>query len=315
VSVSVETAARPGAEPAAAVREPGYWEDALHKLRHDGLAVAGGIIVIFLVLAAVLAPVLAPHDPTDQLRDGLNAVGDPIKPGSDFPLGTDQLGRDELSRVLYGARVSLAVGVGANLLAAFIGLLVGGVAGLARPLPQTVIMRAVDVALSFPVLLVAIALLAVVDPSVGPIVLIIGVSFGAYLSRIVFAQVVSLRQRDYVLAARAAGVGAPMILFRHIVPHVIPSVLVFATLGVATAIQLEAALSYVGIGIQPPDASWGNMIADGQDYLVSAPWLVAIPGLAIVLAMVGFSLLGDGLRDALDPTLSPGGRLSGMGVR
>jgi peptide/nickel transport system permease protein len=264
----------------------------------------GLLIVLGLCICAIFAPLIAPYDPAFQHREGLTLEGEPLGPGDGgFVLGTDALGRDELSRLLYGARVSLAVGVGANVLAALLGIAIGGIAGIAGGRVQTLFMRGVDVIVSFPILLLAIALLAVTEPNLPTILLIIGVSFGAYLSRIVFTQVVSLREREFVLAARTAGVRAPWILLRHIVPHVIPSVLVYGTLGVATAIQLEAALSYVGIGIQPPDASWGNMIAEGQTYLVSAPWLVAFPGAAIVLAMVGFALLGDGLRDALDPTL------------
>jgi peptide/nickel transport system permease protein len=181
---------------------------------------------------------------------------------------------------------------------------------------QTLLMRAVDIVLSFPVLLLAMALLAVTQPNLGTIILIVGVAFGAYLARIIFSQVVSLREREFVLAARTAGASTRWLLVRHIVPHVMPTVIVYGTLGVATAIMLEAALSYVGIGIQPPEASWGNMISDGQTYLISAPWLIALPGAAIVLAMIGFSLFGDGLRDALDPTLERrSGRMLFRGVR
>jgi peptide/nickel transport system permease protein len=290
--------------PLPRARDRGYWGDALRELAHDWTAMVGLVIVVGLCVCAVFAPLIAPADPAFQHREGLTLEGEPLGPGDGgFTLGTDALGRDEFSRVLYGARVSLAVGVGANVLAALIGIAIGGIAGIAGSRVQTLLMRAVDVVVSFPILLLAIALLAVTEPNLPTILLIIGVAFGAYLSRIVFTQVVSLREREFVLAARTAGVRTPWILLRHIVPHVVPSVLVYGTLGVATAVQLEAALSYVGIGIQPPDASWGNMIADGQTYLVSAPWLVAFPGGAIVLAMVGFSLLGDGLRDALDPTL------------
>ena len=164
-------------------------------------------------------------------------------------------------------------------------------------------MRLVDVILSFPILLLALALLSVAHPSVITIVVLVGISFGAYLARIVFNQAVTLRERDFVLAARTAGVRMPAILVRHILPHVLPSVLVVVTLGIATAIQFEATLSYVGIGVQPPAASWGRMISDGQGYIGSAPRLVALPGLAIVAATFGFSLLGDALRDVLDPAL------------
>ena len=268
-----------------------------------------------LVLAAVFAPLIAPARPNYQFSAGLTLEGSPLGHSRDHWLGTDGLGRDELSRLLYGARVSLTVGIVGNILAALIGLALGGIAGLSRPSIQTVLMRVVDVILSFPVLLLAIVLLAVTKPNLRTIILIVGVSFGAYLSRIVFSQVVSLREREYVLAARTAGVRMGRILLRHIIPHVIPTVIVYCTLGVATAIMLEASLSYVGIGIQPPEASWGNMISDGQQYLVSAPWLVIAPAVAIMLATVGFSILGDGLRDALDPTLERGDRAIVRAVR
>ncbi len=294
---------------AVPVRERGYWGDALRELARDWTAMLGLALVVLLVVAAAFAPLLAPFDPAFQHAEGLSLEGQPLGPSAEFALGTDKLGRDELSRLLHGARVSLLVGIGGNLLSALIGIAIGGVAGMVGSRLQALLMRGLDVILSFPLVLLAIALLAVTQPSLPIILVMIGVAFGAYLSRLVFAQVVSLKEREFVLAARAAGVRPGWILVRQVVPHVIPSVLVYSTLGVATAIQFEAALSYVGIGIQPPDSSWGNMISEGQPFLVSAPWLVAFPGAAIVLAMVGFSLLGDGLRDALDPTLERRGRL------
>jgi peptide/nickel transport system permease protein len=296
------------------VRERGYWGEAWRELRRDWTAMFGLAVVAALMLVATFAPLIAPSDPLFQHSDGLTAEGSPLPPSWHFLLGTDPLGRDELSRILYGARISLAVGVGANLLAALIGIGLGGIAGLGRGWVETLVMRFVDVVLSFPILLLAIVLLAVAQPNLFTILLIIGISFGAYLARVVFTQVASLREREFVLAARTGGVRMPAILVRHIVPHVLPSVLVFSTLGVATAILLEAALSYVGVGIKPPTASWGNMISNGQEYLFTTPWLVAFPGGAVVLAMLGFSLLGDGLRDALDPTLERETRLL-MGVR
>lgn len=297
------------------VRESGYWRDAWHTLSRDWTAMLGAAIVVALVLAALLAPLVAPHDPADQLREGLTDDGSPIGPSGAFLFGTDPLGRDELSRILSGARVSLAVGVGANLLAAVFAIAVGGTAGMAGRLLQTLLMRLADIILSFPILLLAIALLAVANPNLLSIVLIVGIGFGAYLARIVFAQVVSLREREFITAARSAGVGSTWILIRHVIPHVLPSILVFVALGIATAIQLEAALSYVGIGIRPPEASWGNMINEGQQYLRTSPWLVAFPGGAIMLTMLGFGLLGDGLRDALDPSLERRTRLLGFGIR
>lgn len=308
-----ESVATPVGAERPPARERSYWAGVWHELRSDWSALVGLAIVSVLVLTAALAPLVAPFDPSFQHTEGLSLEGEPLGPSSQFRLGTDPLGRDELSRLIHGARVSLAVGVGANLLAALLGVAIGGAAGLARRRLQALIMRSLDVVLSFPILLLAIALLTVTERSVNTIIGIIGVVFGATVSRIVFAQAVSLREREFVLAARAAGVRSGWILVRHIVPHVLPSVLVWTTLGVANAIQLEAALSYVGIGLQPPEASWGNMISEGQSYIRTAPWLVLIPGAAIMLAMVGFSLLGDGLRDALDPTLERRIRLFGIG--
>jgi peptide/nickel transport system permease protein len=199
--------------------------------------------------------------------------------------------------------VSLAVGIGSAALAGLLGLILGGTAGMAGPVVQGLLMRLVDVILSFPVFLLAVTLLAVTTPSLVTIIAIIGINYAAALARIVFGQVVSLRTRDFIVAARAAGVGNVTILRRHVTPHVLPSVFVFCALSVSSAIMLEAALSYVGIGIQPPHASWGNMISEGQSYIGADPWLVLLPAAAIMLAVLGFSLLGDGLRDVLDPTL------------
>jgi peptide/nickel transport system permease protein len=297
----------------AVARDRGYWGKAAHTLVRDWTAMLGLAIVLVLCLCAVFAPLLAPYDPAFQHREGLTLDGRPLGPGSSgFLLGTDPLGRDELSRLLYGARASLLVGVGGTVLAALVGTAIGCAAGMSRGLAQIGLMRSADVVLSFPVLLLAMALLAVTQPSLATIMLIFAVAYGAYLARIVFTQVVSLREREFILAAQTAGVRTGPIVVRHIVPHVLPSVIVYTTLGVATAILFEAALSYVGIGIQPPESSWGNMIDGGQNYLISAPWLIAFPGGALVLAMVGFSLLGDGLRDALDPTLERVGRATGV---
>jgi peptide/nickel transport system permease protein len=283
--------------------ERGYWRTAWYEFRHDRLAMIGLAFVIVLIFCAVFAPLIAPYGPREQLPNGLTLAGNPRPPGGQFLLGTDPLGRDEFSRLLYGSRISLVVGLGSAALGAAIGLLIGGVAGLFGGLSDKLLMRLADVILSFPILLLATAVLAVTQPSVVSISIIVGIGFGAYLARVVYTQAVTLRERDFVLAARTAGVSRSRILMRHILPHVLPSVIVFSTLGVATAIMLEAALSYVGLGIHPPTPSWGNMIADGQNYMTTDVWLVLLPGIAIMFAMLGFSLLGDGMRDALDPTL------------
>jgi peptide/nickel transport system permease protein len=313
--VPLTTTAPAAATPERAPVERGFWRLAIRELMHDWTAVLGLVIVIGLGLCAIFAPLIAPYEQDFQHREGISLEGEPLPPSSTFLFGTDGFGRDVFSRVLYGARVSLLVGVGGVLVAAVLGILVGSVAGMSRGLLQSLFMRVVDVILSFPVLLLAVALLAVTEPSLATMLIIFGVAFGASLARIVFGQVVSLREREFVLAAQVAGVRSGSIILRHIVPHILPSVVVYITLGVATAIIFEAALSYVGIGIQPPQASWGNMVSDGQSALFTSPWLVAFPGGAIVLAMVGFSLLGDGLRDVLDPTLERRGRLPSLGVR
>jgi peptide/nickel transport system permease protein len=298
-----ETPAAVPDDGAPQLAERGYWRTAWYEFRHNRLATMGLFFVVALILAAVFAPLIAPYGANEQLPAGLTAAGNPRPPVAQFIFGTDPLGRDELSRVLFGARVSLTVGLVSAVIGGFLGLAIGGVAGLFGGLVDKLLMRLADVILSFPILLLATAVLAVTQASEITISIIVGIGFGAYLGRVVYSQAVTLRERDFVLAARTAGVGRGRILMRHIVPHVMPSIIVFCTLGVATAIQLEAALSYVGLGIHPPTASWGNMIADGQTYITTDFWLVLFPGLAIMLAMLGFSLVGDGLRDALDPTL------------
>jgi len=290
-------------EPLEQMADRGYWRAAWYQLHHDRLAMVGGLFVVLLITAALFAPFIAPYPPNLQLTSGLTASGNPLPPSAHFLLGSDPLGRDELSRLLFGARISLIVGLGSAFIGGLLGLAIGGVAALFGGLVDKVLMRLADVILSFPILLLATAVLAVTSAGVITISIIVGIGFGAYLARVVYAQAVTLRERDFVLAARTSAVSRGRVLLRHIVPHVMPSIIVFCTLGVATAIQLEAALSYVGLGIHPPTASWGNMIADGQSYMTTAPWLVLFPGLAIMFAMLGFSMVGDGLRDALDPTL------------
>lgn len=279
-------------------------------LRRDPLLLFALVVIGGLVVVALAAPLLAPHDPTEQFRDGLTVDGQPVGSSRTHPIGTDALGRDELSRLIYGARVSLAVAVLGNIGSAIIGVLLGGIAGMSRQGVQAVIMRGVDVVLSFPILLLGIAVLSFFRPGILTISGVIAVSFGCYVSRIVYAETVSLRERDFVAAARASGVSRLRILQRHILPHLIPSVVVVTALGLSSAVMLEATLSYVGIGIRPPEPSWGNMISDGQSSISTVPRLIALPGLAIVLTTLAFSLLGDALRDRLDPT--SGRRLRGV---
>ncbi len=253
------------------------------SLRRNPSFWIGAIGVVAIVGAAVFAPFLTSHDPNIQFRrDGLTAGGDPVGPNAMFPLGTDKLGRDYLSRLLYGARTSLIVGIGANLLATVIGVIVGAVAGFAGtprvrlgfprhfiefgPPVESVLMRITDVVLSFPALLLAIALVAVIDPSLGLVIIVIAAVLWAGIARIVYGRVVVVRESDFVLAAHALGVGSTRILTRHILPHLLPIIVVYATLGIASTVLFEATLSFLGVGVPPPTPSWGGMIFEHIGY-------------------------------------------------
>ncbi len=263
-----------------------------------GLLGLAGVLVV--VVVSLFAPLLAPHDPSRQFFEGLTLEGDPLPPSRAFLLGTDLLGRDLLSRLIYGARVSLIVGVVANGAAVLLGTLVGIVAGYARGATETVLMRITDVMTAFPALILAIALAAVLGPSLWIVALVIALVNWVWVARAVHAQVLSIGQRDFVEAAQALGVRPPRTLWRHILPHLTSTLLVFGTLGISTTVLLEASLSFLGVGVQPPTPSWGGIINESQSYFVNAPWLVAFPGAAILLTSLSFNLLGESLRDALD---------------
>ena len=268
----------------------------------------GMALAALIVLIALFAPLLAPHDPAEQFRDGLTPGGQPIastlltERSSRFLLGTDSNGRDLLSRILYGARVSLIIGVLANTLAVTIGTLVGSVAAFVGNPLESILMRFTEVMMAFPTLLLAMALVAILKPSMWIIIVVIGLVYWTWIARVVYGQVLSVRELDFVTAARALGAARRHILLRHILPQLIPTIIVWGTLGIATNVMLEASLSYLGIGMQPPTPSWGGMIQQGQSYYRTAPWMVIFPGLAIILTVFTFNMLGDGLRDALDPT-------------
>lgn len=267
----------------------------------DPLAVTGLCLVILIVAVAGLGPVVYDKDPNFQSSAGLTLSGEPLGPRAGYPLGTDARGRDELARLLHGASTSLAASLLAISLAAAIGVILGGLAGMNRGFGREVLMRAVDVMLSIPMLLLAMVFLAFSRPSLMSVAVIIAVGWGAYLARIVYGIVSSLAGRDLMASAVAAGATRRRILFRHLLPHALPAVIVYVTLGIGVAIQAEAVFGYIGVGIPPPDATWGNMIAEGQGYIVTDPRLVLVPAGAIVVAVLGFTLLGDGLRQALDP--------------
>jgi peptide/nickel transport system permease protein len=272
------------------------------RLARRPLALFGLAVISVIVLAAVFAPVLAAYAPEQQLFDGLTLEGAPLPPNAQFWLGTDLLGRDMLSRLLYGARTSLVVGIVANGVAVAIGALIGVVAGYFGGAIGAVLMRFTDLMAAFPALLLAIVLAALFHPSLWIVALVIAMVNWVALCRSIYTQTRSLAEREFVEAERAIGAGRPRILFRHILPHVFPIMLVWGTLGISTTVLLEATLSFLGIGVQPPIPSWGNIINENQTYFTAAPWLVFVPGAAILLLALAFNLVGDALRDILDPT-------------
>lgn len=271
------------------------------RLRKDPAALAGCVVIAAVLSVAILAPYLAPFDPAAQHPDGLSEDGRPLPPGGRFLLGTDLLGRDLLSRMVYGARVSLLVGVVANGAAVGVGALLGVVAGYFGGWVGVVFMRLTDLMMAFPALVLAIALAAILKPSLWIVALVIGMVNWVWVARVVYGQTLSLARREFVEAARAVGAGAGRVLFRHLLPHLAPTLLVWGTLGIATTVLFEASLSFLGVGVRPPTPSWGGIINESQSYFLDAPWLVAFPGLAILLTSLSFNLVGEALRDALDP--------------
>ena len=265
-------------------------------------AVFGIVVVGLVVLLALGAPLFAPYSPDEQMFDGLSLEGAPLPPSAQFLLGTDTLGRDLLSRLLFGARTSLIIGLVANGVAVAIGVMVGTMAGYTRGIIGNALMRFTDLMMAFPALLLAIVLAALLRPSLWIVAMVIALVNWVQVARIVYTETRGLVERDFILAERSLGAGNARILFHHILPHLVPTAIVWGTLGIATTVLLEATLSFLGIGVQPPQPSWGNIIFESQSYFQSAPWLVFIPGAIILLTALSFNLLGDALRDILDPT-------------
>lgn len=276
---------------------------AWRRLRRNRAGLIGLVIALGMVLMALFAPWLAPYSPDQQFFEGLTPEGKPLPPGGPFLLGTDLLGRDLLSRLIWGARASLLVGVLANGAAVLIGGLVGLAAGYFRGWIGAFLMRFTDVMMAFPALLLAIALAAILRPSLWIVALVIALVNWVQVARVVYAQTLSLVQQGYVEAARALGATNARILLHHLLPHLFPTLLVWGSLGLSTTVLFEAALSFLGVGVQPPIPSWGGIINESQSYFTSAPWLVAFPGAAILLTSLAFNLLGEAFREALDPTL------------
>jgi peptide/nickel transport system permease protein len=274
----------------------------LREIARRPTALFGLVVMAAVVVCALAAPLLAPFDPSAQPFDGLTPEGAPIPPDATYLLGTDTLGRDLLSRLLYGARTSLIIGVIANGTAVTIGLLVGMTAGYLRGWVGNAMMRLTDLMMAFPALLLAIVLAAIFRPSLWIVAMVIAMVNWVQVARIVYTETRGLVERDFILAERSLGAGHGRIVLMHILPHLMPTAIVWGTLGIATTVLLEATLSFLGIGVQPPEPSWGNIIFESQSYFTAAPWLVFIPGAAILLTALSFNLVGDALRDILDPT-------------
>jgi peptide/nickel transport system permease protein len=272
--------------------------DAWRRFRRNRLALIGLLIVAVILMSAMLAPWLAPQDPSKQ-----TLVEKRARPGAKYVLGSDEFGRDILSRVIYGARIALVVGLVSVGIALGLGLLLGSLAGFLGGWVDAGIMRGVEVLLAFPYLLLAIAVVSALGPGALNTTIAVGIWGTPHVTRIVRGAVFALRETEYVRAARALGAGGPALVGRHILPNILPTVIVYGSLFMADAILVEAALSFLGLGVQPPTPSWGLMVATGRDFLLVTPHITTIPGLAIMLAVLGFNLLGDGLRDALDPRL------------
>jgi peptide/nickel transport system permease protein len=266
------------------------------RFRTNGFASAGLIVIVVLFALSLFAPFITPYSP-----EALDAWHVLLPPSSSHFFGTDELGRDVLTRVIYGARVSLKVGFVAVGIAVAIGTVIGLLAGFYGGWIDALLMRVVDIMLCFPTFFLILAVITMLEPSIWYIMIIIGLTGWMGVARLVRAEVLSLKSRDFVLAARVLGASDRRIIFRHILPNALSPVLVSATLGVAGAILTESALSFLGIGVQPPTPSWGNILTSGKDYIEFAWWLSLFPGVAILVTVLSYNLVGEGIRDALDP--------------
>jgi len=277
----------------------GLWRDALGRLRHNGPAMLGLVFITVFVLTAVFAPLIAPYDPSAS-----NLAQSKQPPSLAHPMGTDLLGRDEFSRVVYGARVSLTVGVVAVFFGLALGTLMGALAGGIGGKVDTVLMRATDVMLAVPGILLAIGIVAFLGQGQVQIMLAVGIAYAPVFARLLRGSLLGLRESDFALAARSEGATPSRILMRHLMPNALTPLIVAATLALATAIIDVAGLGFLGLGPgDPRTPEWGEMLTDSARFLQSAPWLILFPGLAIVVSAVGFNLLGDGLRESIDPRL------------
>ncbi len=303
--------AGPGVTPGTVSRS--QLRSVMRRLRRDRAASIGLIYLVVIVLLAICAPLVAAingHPPNDLSHqyDMTTDFGLPKGPNAHlrFWLGADQFGRDLLTRTVYGARISLLIGLVSTLVAMVIGTAVGVAAGFMRGALDTTLSRTVDVVLCFPILLLGLAIRAVFGASLWVMIVIVAFATWPYIARIVRGQALIIREQEYVLAARALGAGNWRIMWRHVLPNLIGPLIVYGTLIIPVNILLEASLSYLGLGLQPPTATWGQMLADGQQYYATAWWMIAVPGFALLTTTIAFNLVGDGLRDALDPRSTQG---------
>jgi peptide/nickel transport system permease protein len=286
------------------VRGEREWVTLLRRLVRRRTALFGALVVVAVLLAAVLAPLVSPFDPLEQdIGQRLREPGWQDAQGRVHPLGTDHLGRDILARIIFGSRIALVVGLAAVLISGVLGMIIGLVAGYFGGRMDDFLMRLADVQLAFPFILLAIAVIGVLGPSLRNIIIVIGVSSWVVYARVVRGEVLSIREREYVHAAVALGSRPWRVLLTHVLPNTFTPWLVVATLDMARVIVIESALSFLGLGVQPPTPTWGGMLADGRVYLSTAWWLATFPGLAILVTVLGINLFGDGLRDTLDPRL------------
>ena len=293
-----DTSLAPVIVPREAPRGSSLYRDAWRRLLRNRLAVVGGAVVILLCLIAIFADLIAPQSYTKANFGHLYE-----SPNREFPLGTDQLGRDVLSRMLYGARVSLAVGFVSVGIAAVIGIVLGSLAGYHGGTTDAMVMRLVDLMLVFPRFFLLLAVLAFLRPSIWTIMTVIGLTGWMSVARLVRAEFLSLKEREFVLWSQSIGATAFRIIWRHILPNAMGPVLVAMTLGIPAAILTESGLSFLGLGVQPPHATWGNILNEGKDAIEIGWWLSVYPGLAILVTVLSYNLLGEGIRDALDPRL------------
>lgn len=295
--MTVTTSQRRLVAPAIESKHRSEFENAWRRFSANRVALIGLAMLMLIVLMAIFAPMIAPYDPINDMDTSMRGC----PPSLEHPFGCDHLGRDLLSRVIFGSRVALVAGFTATLISVLIGVVVGALAGFLGGWTDAIFSRVIDTLMAFPIIALLIVLAAVLGPSLVTTIVVIGVTVWSRYARVVRAEVLSLRERDFVIAAYASGVRNWRIIWRHLVPNVMGPVIVLASLGVGSIIILEAALSFLGLGVRPPTPSWGAILADGRAYILRYPHISFFPGLMIVITVLAFNFVGDGLRDALDP--------------